>query len=486
MALLERFDSELEEHPQWDSLPGEIQDLYESEAKASGSGRLSTDVASRSRRARGALALFWLNLVVVCGLFVFQGESNPFTVGGMWNTVGRLTGLVGTNLILVQIILIARTPSIERAFGFDRLAKWHASLGRTAFSLIVAHVGFIVVGYSQVAQTSLLTQAISLPTSTRDMLMATVSFGLLILIVGTSVKIARSKLRRETWAFIHLYSYGAAALAVPHMISSGADFVQNPLTQVYWGLLYTLAIVVVLFFRVGQPLYTLAFHDLRVERVVRETPDVVSIYMSSKRREFLGFKSGQFFIWRFLCRGQWFQAHPYSVSSVPNSDLIRITVKGVGDGSREIANIEPGTRVLAEGPFGAFTGDRRTRRRVLMIAGGVGVTPLRAMLESMPAEPGDITFMYRIRDYTDAVFYEELRQIANSRGVDLQMVVGRSEEHRDDLQPLSANHLASAVPDIADCDVFVCGPEGLIRTVISACGELDVPKSQVHYESFEM
>ncbi len=448
--------------------------------------QLRSDLASQDRRGVIATNLFWLNLGTVLALFVSQGSLQTNGFGQLWTSVGRISGLIGTNLMLVQVMLIARTPFIEKAFGFDRVAKWHGTLGRLSFSLIVAHFAFIVAGKSALAETSLFTQAWTLALSSRDMLMAAVSFGLLLLIVGTSVKIARSKLRRETWMFIHLYSYAALAFAVPHMLTSGATFVGKPITQVYWAILYTLALSAVLFFRIGQPLYTHLCHGLRVVEVRREASDVVSITVQGKRLEDLTYESGQFFNWRFLTKQQWFQAHPYSVSAAHDGESLRLTVKALGDGSADVAAIKPGTKVLVEGPFGTFTADRRTKKRVLMIAGGVGITPLRAMLESMPAAPGDITFIYRVRDYRDAALLDEVLELSERRGVEFSVLSGSSSEFSADSAPFGPAHLSHVMPDIANSDVFVCGPKGLVKSVIESCKELEVPASQVHYELFEI
>ena len=149
--------------------------------------QLRSDLASQDRRGVIATNLFWLNLGTVLALFVSQGSLQTNGFGQLWTSVGRISGLIGTNLMLVQVMLIARTPFIEKAFGFDRVAKWHGTLGRLSFSLIVAHFAFIVAGKSALAETSLFTQAWTLALSSRDMLMAAVSFGLLLLIVGTSV-----------------------------------------------------------------------------------------------------------------------------------------------------------------------------------------------------------------------------------------------------------------------------------------------------------
>src|SRR6185503_15122577 len=121
---------------------------------------------------------------------------------------------------------------------------------------------------------------------------------------------------------------------------------------------------------------------------------------------------------------RWWEAHPFSLSAAPGSERLRITVKGVGEYTAALRALRPGTRVIAEGPFGAFTAAARRRRRVLLIAGGVGITPIRALLEDMPATPGDIAVVYRAQRPGDVILRDELDALAATRGAELHYVVG--------------------------------------------------------------
>jgi ferredoxin-NADP reductase len=197
----------------------------------------------------------------------------------------------------------------------------------------------------------------------------------------------------------------------------------------------------------------------------------------------MGAEAGQFFRWRFLTRDLWWVSSPYSLSAAARPDRLRITVKALGDHSRALAAVAPGTRVIAEGPYGAMTAARRTRRKVLLIGGGVGITPLRALFQSLPAAAGDLTLLYRVSDQRDVVFREELEALAEKRGARLFVVAGRRGELSGD--PLSADSLRHNVPDLADHDVFLCGPPGMTSAVTAALRTAGVPGRHIHHESFE-
>src|SRR3954451_8447768 len=324
---------------------------------------------------------------------------------------------------------MARIPPLERGIGADRLARWHAMGGRYSVSLVVAHGLLITWGYAVTAHTDVISQTKTLLLSYPDVLMATVG-GLLLVGVGlVSMRAARRRMRYETWYYLHLYTYLAVALAFSHQFATGAEFMTNAPARVVWGGMYAAVAAAILWYRFAVPLRHALRQQLRVESVRREAPDVVSVVVSGPRVHELAAQPGQFFRWRFLTRDMWWASNPYSLSAAPLPDRLRITVKTLGDHSARIGRLRPGTRVVAEGPYGAMTAARRNRRNVLLVAGGVGVTPLRALFQALPAERGDLTLVYRAGSDVDVVFRDELRTIADQRAARLRIVTG----HRSDL-----------------------------------------------------
>src|SRR3954469_3853237 len=333
--------------------------------------------------AIGCLLLWWQNTPSVNGL-------------GDWLTnAGRITGLLAGYGVVVLVALMARIPPLERGIGAHRLARWHAMGGRYSVSLVVAHGLLTTWGYAVTAHTDVISQTRTLLGSYPDVLMATVA-GLLLVGVGlVSMRAARKRMRYETWYYLHLYTYLAVALAFSHQFATGAEFMTNAPARVVWGGMYAAVAAAILWYRFAVPLRHALRQQLRVESVRREAPDVVSVVVSGPRVHELASQPGQFFRWRFLARDLWWAANPYSLSAAPLPDRLRITVKTLGDHSGRLARLRPGTRVVAEGPYGALTPARRSRRKVLLVAGGVGITPLRALFQALPAEPGELTLLYR-------------------------------------------------------------------------------------------
>jgi ferredoxin-NADP reductase len=195
----------------------------------------------------------------------------------------------------------------------------------------------------------------------------------------------------------------------------------------------------------------------------------------------LAAQPGQFFRWRFLTRGLWWASNPYSLSAPASGQMLRFTAKDLGDHSKALDRLAPGTRVFAEGPYGMFTGARRLQRKVLLIAAGVGITPLRALYESIWAWPGDLALIYRESDPAKVLFRSELEAIAAARQAKLDIIVGSRAQLRGD--PLSAPSLAR-IPGLAEHDVYICGPDAMEDAVTKTLRSLGVPRRQIHTESF--
>jgi predicted ferric reductase len=433
-------------------------------------------------------AVATLTVLYVIALWVRgRGLQDLFGVATGLTSLGRVTGLVSADLLLIQVLLMARVPWIERTYGQDQLARWHRLVGFTSFNLMLAHIGLITLGYAATAHASVVGEAWDLVTTYPGMLLATAGTAALVMVVLTSVREARRRLRYESWHLLHLYAYLGVGLALPHQLWTGADFTSSPAATAFWWTAYGLAAGAVLVFRLGLPVWRTLWHRMEVAAVVPEAPGVHSVWIRGRRLQWLPVRAGQFFQWRFLSGPGWMRAHPYSLSAAPRPDLLRITVKDLGDGSSAVAGLRPGTKVLVEGPYGRLTPARRSVRKVTMIASGVGITPLRALLEELPYGPGDVTLLYRARHELDLVFRGELERLAAGRGVRVLYLLGPRGRDGSWL-PAGWGHDARAlrhlVPDIGHHDVFVCGPDRWMDAVVLAARQNRVPDDRIHLERF--
>ena len=427
--------------------------------------------------ASAALAGLGLGAVLAA---VILGESRGSLAapGGLISAAGRLAGFTGTYLMLIMVVLIARLPWLESSVGQDRLVRWHRQLAPWAIGLITAHVVLITVGYARASNTGVPRELWVLLTSYRDMLAATVGFGLLIMAGISSYRHVRRRLQYETWWVIHLYLYLGLAMAFGHQIFTGIPFIGHPLVRALWIVIWAATAGMVVVFRVAQPVWRSLRHRLQVVEVRQEAPGVVSVVCRGRHLDRLAVSGGQFFHWHFLTRGMWWQGHPYSMSALPRPPYIRVTIKGLGDQSRAAATLRPGTWVAIEGPYGTFTDHARLREGVALFAAGVGITPVRALLEDLPAGV-DVVVVVRASTPADLVHGDEVATLVRQRRGRLQEIVGSRHKVR-----LNARTVRSLVPDIAYRDVYICGPEGFSAEIAAAARHLGTDAEQIHTETF--
>ncbi|EGX56496.1 oxidoreductase [Streptomyces zinciresistens K42] len=421
----------------------------------------------------GLYALLAVNAAAVLSFFLAAGfASNALIV------LGRLAGLAGALLMAFQLVLVARLPWFDRRIGMDRLTSWHRWTGFGVLWTLLAHVVLITFGYAESSSLDPLNQLVDLAGTVRGVLRAVVAFGVLLVVGTVSARFARRRLAYETWHFIHLYTYAAVVLAFTHQIAAGTTFASSAPATAYWYAVWGGALGAVLVGRVVLPLRRNRRHRLTVSAVVPESDDVVSVYVTGRDLDLLPARAGQFFLWRFLTKDRWWQANPFSLSAAPDGLHLRLTAKAAGEGSASLRHLPVGTRVFAEGPYGAFTALRRTRPESVLIAGGVGVTPIRALLEDLR---GHAVVIYRVAEEGDAVLYGELAELARAKGAELHLVTGPALPDR-----LAPAELARLVPDITGRDVFLCGPPPMMDAVIGSLRELGVPRRQVHFERFSL
>jgi predicted ferric reductase len=439
----------------------------------------------RTATAWAIAAVVVANAAAIVLLWIQGGNvSGLRTTGALLTSLGRVTGLLGAYLALLQVLLLARLPPLERLAGFDRLTVWHRLNGKACLYLVLAHVALTTLGYAANDRIPIPREVASLLGDYTGMVAATVGTALMVLVVVTSLVIVRRRLPYEAWYLVHLTAYAGIALAWVHQIPTGNDLTANPTAAAYWTALYLVTLALLVTFRIAWPVVGAFRYRLRVAEVVADGPGVVSLRITGRHLDRLRAHAGQFFLWRFLDRGRWWASHPFSLSAAPDGRSLRITIKDVGDFTGRIGGVAPGTRVVAEGPFGVFTDVVRRRDRVLFIAGGIGITPIRAMVEAAPRAV-DVALIYRVVREDDLVFRHELDALARARGVALYYVVG---DHRgpEGAYRLSPEHLCELVPDIATREVYICGPPAMMRAAEQNVRRAGAPPAYIHTERFAL
>lgn len=392
--------------------------------------------------------------------------------------LSRVTAMAGTYLALVTLVLASRIPWLEREIGQDRLISWHRKLAPYSLYLISAHVLLVTVGYSLMAKTNAWNQFWQLVLQTEWMLPALAGLILMVVVGVTSYRRARQRMTYETWWLIHMYSYIGIAISFAHQIESGAMFINNDKMKIAWCVFYASVFGAILIFRWIIPFVRSRRHDLRVEKVVRETRNTISVVVRGRDVSELNAKGGQFFGWRFLDGKHWWESHPYSLSASPRNDRLRVTIKDLGDASEGVARLKPGTRVMIEGPYGTFTADKAYSDYAVLIAGGVGITPIRALLEEIPRNV-KVDVIWRASTENDLPLRREIEALAEWRGATIHWMVGSRHQF-----PLTPKKIIEAVPHIDIADVFLCGPDGMVNEARKSLLRVGVHPDHLHDEAF--
>ena len=436
----------------------------------------------------GAAVALWLGLLLVTYWWDADGGVTDL---GHWasglTSAGRLAGLWSADLLLVQVLLMSRLPPLEHAFGRDRLTRVHRVIGLLSFDLMLVHITTIIAGYASGRWSAVLRTTWDLVTNYGGILLSVAGTVCLVMVVVTSVKAARRRLRYESWHLLHLYAYLGVGLALPHQLWTGQEFLRSPAATLYWWTLWAVAAGAVVAWRVCLPVWRSLRYGLRVSSVVRESSDVVSVYLTGRRLDRLPVRAGQFLTVRFLNRPGWTRANPFSLSAAPDGRSLRITAKALGEGSARLARLRPGTPVLFEGPYGRLSSRARTQRGVVLAGAGVGITPLRALAEGLDYARGEATLLYRYS--SEPLFAAEWQLLAQERGLQILALPGPRTSPTSVLGPAAGpvdelTALRHWIPGLAGRDVFLCGPGAWASAMERLFLAAGVPRDQIHTESF--
>lgn len=446
--------------------------------------------ASKRRFGRDQLTvLAWSSVAMALALWVADGGIMAVDSGAtVLLAAGTIAGLVATDLMVIMLFLAARIPFIDRALGHDRAIALHNTLGRWVIYGLLFHAWLLTCGYAADSDTGLLDEIASL-LGISDLLLSAVALGALAVIGISSMIVVKRKLPYEVWHVIHLATYVAVGLSLPHQFSMSGVFAEGTWQRWYWMALFAAVALGILSFRMILPIVTSFEHRLVVSRVVLVDTDVVTIEMRGKHIDRLEAEAGQFFAWRFLGRGLWWHQHPFSLSAAPTGDTLRITIRALGRGTAKLLSVRPGTKVAIEGPYGIFTDDSRTQLGLTLVGVGIGISPIRALLESTDIVPGLTTVILRASTNEQLYLVDEIDALCKAKGARLLALVGpRANDLHGDPTWLPEQYRAMRIhdlaPGVAQSDVYICGPQSVADLIIDDALAAGTPASAIHNERF--
>lgn len=435
------------------------------------------------------LLIFTLFIANFCILLAFWWHfSGPLlftdSLGPTLISVGRLLGQIATMLVLLQFVLIGRVKWVESVFGLDKLSVIHKWNGYIILVLVLLHPFLITNGHAILNDSTYPGQYIDFLKHWDDVMLAFIGYILLLITIVLSATIIRKRLKYETWYYVHVFNYAAVALISLHQFNFGTA-VESPAWKYYWFAMYAFAVGNLVWFRFIRPYLKFTKHQFKVAQIEKAGP-ATSIYITGRHMESFKIRAGQFMIFRFLQKGFWWQAHPFSMSMAPNGKEIRLTAKGLGDYTNQLPNIKPDTKVMIDGPHGVFTEALAAKEKLLFIAGGIGITPIYSMLEAMGSRSEHAILLYANKTRLETVFGKELEALAVQKKFNLVHIITDEIVPGFETGRLDKDMLARLVPDITERDIFLCGPPPMIFGLRSSLHELGVAKSNIHFERFTL
>jgi predicted ferric reductase len=430
------------------------------------------------------ISLWFINIGGV--LLLWATTTDFFPTWGSWlDAIGMLLGLLATYFALTQFMLMGRIAWIERQFGLDHLASYHRLNGYLAFTFILLHPIFITTSYAIDAHRNLAVEFADIVLHYSYVWMALIAELLFIGVVATTIYIVRKRLKFESWYFVHLMVYLAIVLVPFHQLTVGMSFASgHPLATTYWLGLYGFAALNLAIWRFGLPVFNYFRFGWRIDRLVAETPTTTSVYIRGRKLRRFKSRPGQFILVRIFAKGFWWQEHPFSLSWIPHEDLLRLTIRHVGDYTSAIAGLTAGKRVLVSGPYGRFTGEIRRGKGELFIAGGVGITPIRSLTEQLVSKQRPATLLYANRSPDDIVLADELAAIQGLRVVPVYSdpPIG----YRGHVGYIDEKLVSSEIPDAKQRDIYLCGPPPMMEGLLQQFIDAGFDPNLIHYERFAL
>ncbi|HVQ44089.1 MAG TPA: ferredoxin reductase family protein [Candidatus Saccharimonadia bacterium] len=401
-------------------------------------------------------------------------------------SLAQLAGLLAAACALLQFMLMGRSPWIERAFGLERIAKLHRLNGYATISLILTHTTLVTLGYAALTGSGLIPQFTTFLTKFNDVIYAFIAELLFLTIVGSSIYIVRRRLPYERWYWVHLMVYLAIVLAFFHQTKVGGSFLSQPAYIVYWYALYGFVALNVFTGRLFLPAYNYWRFRFAIDEIVPETADTVSIYIHGRGLERFRARPGQFVIIWLPQAKLWLEEHPFSLSGLPHDGRLRLTVKAVGDYTSRLPKLlKSGAPVVIAGPYGQFTPAPTARPRRLYLAGGVGITPLRTLLEAQTPEQESV-LIYGNKTPADTIFADELAQLATRIKLRIHHVYSEAPTYAGETGRIDTARIERLVPDFRDREVYLCGPPPMMAGLAKGLIAAGLAPARLHYERFAL
>jgi predicted ferric reductase len=405
----------------------------------------------------------------------------------LWDHLSVVTGLLALSALVCAAVLPSRLRSLNRAFGIESVIDVHRFLGIVAAALVFVHLACVIA--ADPANVALL----DFETAPKRAQAATGATVALAVLAALAVLRGRTRLTYELWRWLHV------VLAVIVLVLSALHvwwldhLVAEPTLGTLFGLLAALVVGIFGYRWAWRPMFD-ASTEFLVREVRRENATVSTLVLEPRRRHgrvnTWAFAPGQF-AWIRLDRSVTAEEHPFTIASSAHLDTTEFTIRHAGDCTRALRRLPPGAPVWVDGPHGAFTNDVGAGAGFVMIAGGVGVTPMMSMLRTAAhrGDPRPYRLVVVAGSPEDLLFRDELAELRFQIDLVVTEVLRRPLDgwygHTGDINAGLLSMVLADAGHLDEVDYFICGPSSLVTDVLSALDVLGVAPARVHTEQFD-
>jgi predicted ferric reductase len=432
-------------------------------------------------------AAFLITLLGPVLLSLVTGSDNPLA-----SQLAVQTGVLATGLLVATVVAPSRLRSMTRALGIEGVLGVHRVLGLLVTLMVLVHVILVLAANPNAVTLFDPRQATK---ASRAAVGATVG---LIALIGLAVLRHRVRHRYALWRWVHLLLAGSVLVLTALHVYWLQHLVNDPVLRAAFGLLLAGLLGVLSYRWVWRPCFDRrsAYEVLEMRA---ETDDVHTLVIGPRRPRHgfdvstMAFEPGQF-AWLRVKRAVTAEEHPFTITSCPReSEAVEFTIRNVGDFTSSIATLQPGDPVWIDGPHGAFTWDDRVYRRALvLIAAGVGITPMISMLRTL-AFRGDgrpVLLLSGARTVEELLFRDELRELGDELDLTVVEVLSRPPaDWAGRSGRIDRVLLREVLPERSGrhkIEYFICGPSPMVTDVLAALHELGIDSARVHTEQFDM
>ncbi|MEN9567134.1 MAG: hypothetical protein RLZZ69_2330 [Cyanobacteriota bacterium] len=433
------------------------------------------------------VAAFWIGiylLITLLPLLILLFYAPP-EGRGFWTEFSVALGFIGLAMMALQFALTSRINRIEASYGVDIILQFHRYISLVAFSLIVIHPLILFVTEPETLQ---LLNIFEAPWRAKNAVASTTA---LILLVVTSIWRQPLKIPYEPWRILHgILAVTIVAFGLAHAL--GVSYYLSLFWKsVLWSAIALFALWLLIYIRLIKPWF-MTKKPYLVEEVIPQRGGVWTLALRSRGHSGMEFQPGQF-AWITLDISPFrMREHPFSMSSsAVRPERLEFSIKALGDFTNHIKDVKSGTKAYLDGPYGVFTSDRYwDSTGFVLIAGGIGITPMMSMLVTAAERQDDRPFLliYASKTWSDVTFREQLDELKTQLNLTIIHVIKEpSEEWKGETGRVDRELLVKYIPlHRVTRQYFICAASVMMDGVEAALHDLGVPITNIHMEHFNL